>query len=447
VHQERIRLTVARIHSCRDALQLLGALDVQADECKVVARMFMQIDQALGRGESSVIKEPQAALQRARVAQLDQIERILAPIEDRLLALDERVPPDAFCRIEGGQHSDKVLARYARLLASRPLTSRVRRSRFEWIAMHLLTSVDQPGMRHVVPPLRARAVLEIMLEGLPRTGKREELAAGLSYLKDALGRLDQFATVEKFLESGFFIELHGRKAAMAAQLVSPEFIYLSVAVSAKLKNRVEIWIRRLEHLCKSQRVDGKESQRARIMDLLRGQEDCIESVTVTRPGALSPARMSPGPRFAPAAETGRVLRGNASRRWKMPSFDIAFDRGLIALLASLLVIAATTLFLLFQTGTVGRPEIRALQQPELAQISTLLLRGWIKGSDGERVLDAVASAGWARLPPRERTEAAGRMARMLAKSGIQHARIVSLGGTTLIEIDGAYVMFVQGGKL
>jgi hypothetical protein len=83
----------------------------------------------------------------------------------------------------------------------------------------------------------------------------------------------------------------------------------------------------------------------------------------------------------------------------------------------------------------------------LAQISTLLLRGWVKGSDGERALDAVASAGWEQLAPRERTEAAARMSRMLAKSGIQHARVVSLGGTRLIEIEGAYVMFVQGGKL
>ena len=272
-----------------------------------------------------------------------------------------------------------------------------------------------------------------MLEGLSRKDKPEELADALSYLKDAFRRLDQFATVEKFLESGLFIELHARKAAMPAQLVKPELIYLSVAVGAKLQNRLEIWIRRLEHQCKSQRVDGKDSPRGRIMALLRGREECIDSVIATRRGGVGPAWTSPGARIAPAPEIGKLLQSNAKPRWKMPSFDIVFDRRSIALLASVLVIAGTTLLLLFQTGTVGRPELTALQQHDLAQISTLLVRGWIKGSDGERMLDAVASAGWetsrpasARRPPAACRGCSRRAASNMPASSLSAALVLQL---------------------
>src|SRR5262249_11205989 len=133
-HEQRIQRTAQRVVACRDTFRMLGLLAIPEEDRKALARMLMEIDTGIGRAENapSVVKEPDAALQNATREQLDVVERLLGPIEDKLLYLDEGVAQDAFrARVESSKQPKKVMARYARLLASRRFQAGARRDRFE----------------------------------------------------------------------------------------------------------------------------------------------------------------------------------------------------------------------------------------------------------------------------------------------------------------------------
>jgi hypothetical protein len=455
-HQLRISRTVLRLQTARDAFRVIGQMAATEAERKAVARMLMDIDPALARkeGEESAVKNPEAALAGAAKEQLDLVERMLAPIEDRLLALDEQVPRETFeNHIASSKYTKKVIARYGRLLASRKFQADERRNRFEWVATHLLSVRDDQGLRHALPPERARPVLQQLVGGLPSKVKEHERAEATQYLREAYARLQQLVTAEEFFESGFYVDVHGYKVTMRDLLHVPEFVYLSALLNVALDNRLEAWISDLERLHSTNQVRQDASAREQIMRALRTEEEAVESALgvkrKTGKAAVRPetANINVRSEAEEPQKPAAKKKAEPTRKRFSSSFEVVWDRNMILAVVSLVVILGVGGFLAVSTGAVGREKIQALEDAQLHEISPLLARGWIKGDgDDRRLAASLQRRAWDALEPRRRTEAAEGIAKTLAERGIKHADL-KIGDATVISIVDAYVARVEGGKI
>ena len=112
-HDQRKRRLVSRLVTCRDAFRVLGFLDIKESDRSEIARLMMALDPALdpsGKAQG-VAKEPAAMLASATQGDLERVERLVSPIEDKLLALDELVTDQALAmRVEAGKLTAKTLA-------------------------------------------------------------------------------------------------------------------------------------------------------------------------------------------------------------------------------------------------------------------------------------------------------------------------------------------------
>ena len=309
-HDVRRRRLITRIVTCRDAFRVLGFLDIKESDRSEIARLMMALDPALdpsGKTEG-VAKEPAALLAKASKEQLDRVERLVSPVEDKLLALDDLVTDQALAtRVEAGKITAKTLCRYGRLLVSRRMQAGPRRDRFEWIATALLTRKNPDGTRTLVNADRAARVLELLIGGLVFKPKDEELEEAVEFLNDALERLRGFKNHEEFFESEFFIDVHGYKVTMRELLLSPDFVYLSVAVNAGLHNRVEEWVAAMERVHKSNQLMQDGSPREHLARRLRDQEAAVADIFGVKPRAAAPASVRP-PAVSAAPSDKRKVR-------------------------------------------------------------------------------------------------------------------------------------------
>lgn len=444
--QQRLRRALLRVVVCRDAFRLLGFLGIADEDRKGVARMLMELDSAFGRreGQPSLIKEPELALKGASQEQLDTIDRLIGPIEDKLLAHDEAVPPETFnAQLDNRKHSRKIIARYGRLLVSRRIAAGQRRDRFEAIATHLLTLTTDSGEHQALAPDRAKPVLEHLIGGLPRKINEEELNESLTSLREMIGRLANLTTLEQFFEN-FFLDMHGYKVMMREQLLSPEFLYLSVYLNAKVHNRVEAWIADLERLHNTNQLTSEGRPREQIARRLLELEDAVDNMFgVKRRPPPQAARAEPA-KPAPAAKRAKTKERESSR-FKL---DIVVDRQLFVLAGAFAVILGVGIYLAVATGAVGATVVEALSEEQLTQFSPILVRGWLKGSGADGWLDAsVQAPAWKQLEPRKRADEAEHIARELAARGMKRAHVMSLQGARVIEIENGVVAYVEGGKL
>ena len=449
-HEQRVQRAAQRILACRDGFRLLGFLGIQEDDRKTVARMLKEIDHGFsgsGEGAPSAIKDPEAALQSATREQLDALERLLNPIEDKLLYLDEAVAPDDFRqRILASKQSKKLMARYARMLASRRFMAGTRRDRFEWILTYLLTATDASGMRKVMPPDRARGVLQHVLGGLQRKGNERERSEAIAYLQDALVRLANVPSQEEFFDGGLFIDVHGYKVSMRDQLLLPEFAYLSVLVDAQVHNRLEGWIADRERLHRGNQLTAEGSPREQIMRRVRDAEDAVDDLFSVKRRAQTQTRTEAAKPAAPAKKNSKEK--SSSRRRFLPEIDIVVDRQLVLLAGSLLVIAVAATYIAFQVGAVGVPEVRVVQAEEAAQLSSLLARCWIRGSGSSSLLDAtIRESAWHALDGRRRQQEAEHLAKALASRKIPSAVVKDNRGGKVITVEKGFATYVQGGKI
>jgi hypothetical protein len=443
--QQRLRRTLLRVLTCRDCFRWMGSLGVADEDKKGIARMLMGLDTAIGprEGQASVVKDPETALEHVSPEQLDALERLIAPIEDRLLSLDELITPEIFqTQLENRKQSRKIIARYGRLLASRRFSAGQRRDRFELITTHLLTVQLEGGFRRTLPPERARAVLEHLIGGIPRRQREEqELGEALGYLLEMLDRLNELKSQDEFFETGYFLDVHGYKVSSRDQLLSPEFVYLSVLINVAVHNRLETWIGSMARLYDSHQLTSEGAPREHVMRRLRDQEEAIDdSFGVKRRTPLQARRSEPPKPVAPAKRT--KPKKKAQQR-----FEIVFDRQFTMLALSVLVTLSSGIYLAFKTGAVGEEAMQALNADQLAQISPVLARGWILGSGTSRHFDgSVVRARWTALDARRRMDQAEHVTKVLHGKGIKNAKIAGPEGR-VIEIHDGLVSFVQGGKL
>jgi hypothetical protein len=189
-------------------------------------------------------------------------------------------------------------------------------------------------------------------------------------------------------------------------------------------------------------LTAEGTPREHLLRRLREQEEAVEdSLGVKRKPPPVAAKAEPA-KPAPVAKRAKPQKkAQATQRFVV-------DRRVVMLALSLVVIVATGTFLGFKTGMVGLPVAEALTAQKLAQLSPLLVRGWIRGEKADRHLDALVQvAAWQQLEARKRSEEAARLARVLAQRGMKRAQITTLGGEPVLQIEGGVVTYVQGGKL
>jgi hypothetical protein len=454
-HEQRVRRAIARIQTCRDAFRMMGFMGLADADRKSAARPFMELEAAIGRPEGApgVIKDPDATLAGASKEQIDTVERLIGPIEDRLLLLDQMVARDAFQEgCSNRKVTRKILLRYGRLLASRRFQADERRSRFEWIATELLAPLDSAGLRNALSVDQARPVLQRLIGGLPSKAKEEELLEALAYLRDSIGRVNRFVTASEFFESGCYVDVYGYKVTTRDHLLAPEFLYFSVLLNAAVHNRVESWIRDLERLHDSNQLRQEGSPREQITRGLRAQEDAVDNALGVR--RRSAQHVTRGE--APAAEAEAEAKAKATPKAKAkkkektratPRIEIVWDSNLIKLLGSLVVILGVTGYLLLHTGVVGQTAVAALNGAELRKISPLLASAYIVGEGDDRhLLASVTEHRWDAIDGRRRREAADQMTAVLAASGVKDAE-VKRGSAVVIRVVDGFVVDVDGGKL
>ena len=441
----RRQRVIDRIATARDMFRLLGYMAVPEEHRKNVARMFIELETALGTPEGAAVKDPKAALAAATKEQLDAAEHALGPIEDRLLTLDDQVPDATFeDRVRSGKQNKKVIARYGRLLASRRLPAGPRRNRFAWLAMYLLTKEDDSGQLVALPPDRARNVLQHLIGGLPRKLRDQDTEEAISFLHDAQSKLEAVQSYDHLLASGLFGDIYGYQVSMREQLLSPEFVYASVLVDTVLRNQVERWITARERLHDSMQLTSEGTPREHMTRRLRAERDDVDEAFGAKPRALSAAAAETGPQVVVEAKRAKPAKKPAARR-RLPEFSV--DRRLIAAMVAVLVTLSSTWYVSKTVGLVGEPQVRPLASAELGTLSPLLIRGFMVGSsDAQTLRGWVASKQWKALDPRARHGAADVLLERLAARHIAAAQIYE-GSTLVIDVTGGTVMHVEGGRL
>jgi hypothetical protein len=361
-------------------------------------------------------------------AQVSGCDRALSELEGLLLAIDESISNDAF-RIQFSRQREhpRQLLRYARLLAARRFGIGYRRDRFEGLALDLLTAKLPSGKLVLMPRKRAGQVLQQLLRGLYRPPvNADEQAAALTYLRDALDRVESLAGPKQFFDSGFFLDVYGYKIAMHDRITSPEFLYLSVALDVEIHNRMQTWGQG------DIKAPGAGSL-ASLQIQLRAQQEAAQAVftdfhrplagTASRPAAAKKSARRPERTPAPAAADNGRLRLMAAGFF-----------ALVALAANLWV-----------TGVVKIDQApQAVSDVELKSLSPLLVNGRVT-RDGKRFMGLVSRPAWYRMSPRQRNDEAVRFAAALKRRGIEHAEVLAYE-TRALQIEYGTVVYVDDAR-
>jgi hypothetical protein len=297
-------------------------------------------------------------------------------------------------------------------------------------------------------PERALGVLQHLIGGLPRKVRQQELEEALTYLNDAQERLSRMSSHDELFESGLFLDFHGYKVSMREQLLSPEFLYLSVSLNVTLYNKLEEWIAERERLHDSNQLTSDGTPRQQIMGRLHAQEaevDASFGVRRKSSGRIEAVRPeSHRPRVEALIESQRAPKGGGGF-----TFGFALDRSFIALIVAVLVVIGAGTSLLFTTGLVGKVPVKALDVKALQHLSPLLVRGAYVGKGDDRKLKAFTlTKRWEAIEPRKRSEAADELAKTLSLENVHDADVLLLSNQQpVITIERGTVTLVQGGKL
>jgi hypothetical protein len=379
---------------------------------------------AVGAARDGVPDVTEALHHKLTDAQAVEMARGLSELEGALLTLDECLPNDQFRRRFTKEHvAPKMLLRYARFLGSRPFDVGYRRDRFEAIARELLTARKPSGKLLLMPRKRAGAVLMQLVRGLPPPPVSPEVQTSqLSYLRDALDRLESLTKSKQFFDSGFYLDVYGFKIAMHERITSPEYLYLCVAIETEVHNRLQIW---------SHGSAGSSGSLAALQVQLRAQQEAAQAAfpNFHRPLASSSDGRSPVPRrpakSVSAAQSGRVswLRFGAA--------------GLFVLLA----LGAN----LFTSGVIHvQQPAQVLTRDRLHDLSPLLIHGKLT-QDGKRFEGGVARPAWFALSARERQDAAQVLAQRLKAKGVEHAQVLAYKDRA-IQVEFGSVVFIDAAR-
>ncbi|HKP64673.1 MAG TPA: hypothetical protein VJV78_48385 [Polyangiales bacterium] len=367
---------------------------------------------------------------------LDELERSLSKIEDKLLSLDDGMTEDDFhARVSKQKQPIKTLLRYARMLAIRRFNIGYRRDRFEYLAVELLSTESQEKRRQLLPRDKAATVLHHLLAGLQQPAATEERGPATAHLREALDRLAEIGSSKEFFESEFFLDLHGYKISMRDHITCPEFLYLCAALDVELHNRMLDW-------CSS----GTPTWQALQQELAQ-QRASAEDVfgNFKHPRSTPAAKSSPRPQPSKDAVPAPVPQRRKRKRKRSEAADQLNPeqrKALLKLAAATLVIILTTGSVLYSLDAVqfGTP-LESLTVAQLEDLSPLLVRATV--DPRHKKLDGLISRkAWVRLTKTERRNAAADVAAKLKRMGVSNARLMAYK-TPAIQIEFDTVVYVD----
>lgn len=455
--EERRSRLLGRLKAARTAFKVLGHLDVTDEQRKDSIALFAEYEAKLKSAATTTLepdvapdatKKDTTALHRQLPREaLDELERSLSRIEERLLALDEYVPEQAFrARINKDRHPPKLLLRYARLLGSRRFNVGFRRDRFEFLATELLTVKGAEGRLRLLPRDKAKAVLQQILVGLPQASDETERAAAVAHLRETLERLGTIDTHEDFFESGFFLDVHGYKVSMREQATNPEFLYLSVALNVEIQNRIEGWIASVERMQKTNQLTQDGPPREFLYAQLRAQEESVQSVfggfrrpkerqaTGTQARAQEAKIPAKEPRKKQKKATTKPSRGSELA-------EVMRDEMVKTVAATIVAVIAFS-YVLYSTGALSSADSgpKYFTEQEMHDLSPLLVRALVLHKD--TLVGMVGAQRWYALDAHGREDAADKLAKKLAVMGVKEANVVC-GKQPAITIDVGVVTFTD----
>ncbi|HKU43861.1 MAG TPA: hypothetical protein VJR89_37130 [Polyangiales bacterium] len=440
IEARRGRLAVRYKAACA-AYKLLTSFDLGGTDRREVVELFSAYESRL-----RAVLPPAAGNEAKRDADslhsllpapgLDELERALSKIEDKLLYIDDFLAEDDFkSRVSKAKQPIKTLLRYARLLAARRFNIGYRRDRFEYLATELLTTEVADKRLRLLSRDKAATVLHHLLAGLPQPAAPEERGPATAHLREALDRLATIGSSKEFFESEFFLDLHGYKISMRDQITCPEFLYLSAALHVEIHNRMLDWA-----------SSGAPSWQA-LHSELEAQRAAAEDVfgNFRRPRSTPAAKSSPRPLPAKEAQPQPVPPRRKRKRKRIseePPDNRERRLAWIKIIVASLVIVVSLASALYSAGVyeIGTPPV-ALRPSQLQQLSPLLLRGTL--NEKQNRLDGLISRQrWLGMTKLERRAAAAELATQLAAKGIQNARLVTYK-TPVIQIAYGTVVLVD----
>jgi hypothetical protein len=383
------------------------------------------------RGDKQLSDALHLQLNEGKTAQL---ERALSELEGLVLSADASISQEAFKARWNRDHTElRQLLRYARLLACRRFGIGYRRDRFEALAVELLTQRLPSGRLQLMSRRRASQVLRQLLRGLYRPpASPEDNKQAVTFLREALDRLDAIGSAKEFFDSGLYLDIYGYKISRHDRLLSPEFLYLSVAIEVDIHNLLLSWSQA------SAAESGRPFSLAPLQLQFRAQKEAAQAVfsDFHKPlaGSAAPPKATPSlePKKARSQPAARATaRPKAAPPSKLPRYLAA---GLFALGA----LAAN----LYVTDVVRfREPPRGLAQDVLRGLSPLLITARLS-ADGKRLSGSVSRPTWVKLSARERNQAAEHMADELKRRGIDHAELLAYKARA-IQIDYGSVVYVD----
>lgn|GEM_PF-4031602 len=351
-----------------------------------------------------------------------ELETALSELEALLLAADASISQEAFKARWNREHTDlRQLLRYARLLASRRFGIGYRRDRFEALALELLTLKLPSGRLQLMQRRRASQVLRQLLRGLYRPATNtDENKQSVQHLRDALDKLDAITDSQQFFDSGLYLDVYGYKISKHDRVLSPEFLYLSVAFEVDIHNLLLSWSQT------SAFESGKPFSLAPVQLQLRAQKEAAQAVFHDFHKPLAGSAMPPKVEASKAPEPKAKPQPAAAS--KLTRYAAA---GLFALAA-----LGTNLYFSDSLRVPHLPDM--LSQSVLQTMSPLIISGRLS-SDGKRLSGSLSRTEWFELTPMERSLAAQQLASELKQRGIEHALLRAQRGTAIVITKGAVV--------
>jgi hypothetical protein len=358
--------------------------------------------------------------------QTQELALAMSELEVALLTLDECLPNDQFRTRFSKQHvAPKLLLQYARFLASREFGIGYQRDRFELLAQELLTAKLPSGRLQLTSRKRAAELLPPLLRGLTQPAESAAARAGqISYLCDALDRLQNLSRPQQFFDSGFYLDVYGYKISTHQHITSPEFLYLCVAINVEVHNRLQTWAQDSN----DPRKPGSGSLAA-LQVQLRAQHEAAQAVF---PDFHQP--------IGGGAETGRAKK---AKRASKPWFGAGSSFVRLGAAAAFVLVALVANLYAFGFMQLERPP-EVLSVERVQALSPLLLNGRLTRG-GKHFVGMIARPSWNRMTARQRQDAAETLARALSAQGIDHAEVLAYQ-TRAIQVDFGSVVFVDDGK-
>jgi len=171
---------------------------------------------------------------------LKRLEQTLEKTEVAFLAVEQNVPMELFKKhFDEFKIGKNAVARYARLLSSRPFATDERRDRFEFLATRALRVLGSDGRYRFLADEQMAQALGYISRSSMASGEHTASNSAVDYLVDATMRVDQFTSVDEIFKSGWYINLYGYKTTLANKICEPDILRAVVALNIALSNRIQ----------------------------------------------------------------------------------------------------------------------------------------------------------------------------------------------------------------